>query len=141
MAAAVGSLMILKTLSPAITPASLVAWRWENGVLQLLWTERWQMIDDQLEWVDGNVVVVNEGGVNPKKSLFKPKPILEAEGVIGLNGFFYKKVWIVRFSTFMIMSRCKSNLPNLWIVWNLDPNPSCHVMITWCLSGLIVENN
>jgi len=28
MAAAVGSLMILKTFKPAMIPASLVAWRW-----------------------------------------------------------------------------------------------------------------
>lgn len=30
MAAAVGSLMMRSTLSPAMVPASLVAWRWES---------------------------------------------------------------------------------------------------------------
>ena len=40
-------------------------------------------------------------GVQPYVyKLFKPRPILEAEGVIG---FFYKKVWKLRFSTFLII--------------------------------------
>jgi len=30
MAAAVGSLMILRTFNPAMDPASFVAWRWES---------------------------------------------------------------------------------------------------------------
>ena len=32
----------------------------------------------------------------------KPRPILDAEGVIGLNRFNSKKVWKVLFSTFLI---------------------------------------
>ena len=43
-------------------------------------------------------------GVQPYVyKLFKPRPILEAEGVIGLNRFFYKKVRKVRFLTFLII--------------------------------------